>query len=109
MASGTGNPAVIGVFDEPIGATTPVTAMLHMSKEKPMLTRTAIGFLTGSVLMLGALPPALADIGQCAKLPNADTCPTFGKPTPPPNAAYETPYKHVRHGHYYRRYLPENG
>lgn len=42
---------------------------------------TAIG-LTALSLTLAALTPALADVPQCMKQPNADTCPTLGVPDP---------------------------
>jgi hypothetical protein len=45
-----------------------------------MLRTTAIG-LAALWLTLAALTPALADVPQCMKQPNADTCPTMGAPS----------------------------
>ena len=46
------------------------------------MKRSVIGLATLTALSVGSLSPAFADIGQCSKFPNADSCPTFGKPTP---------------------------
>lgn len=46
------------------------------------MKRSVIGLATLAALSVGSLSPAFADIGECSKFPNADTCPTFGKPTP---------------------------
>ena len=65
-----------------------------------MLKTTTIG-LAALSLTLAALSPAQADIGQCAKQPNADTCPTMGAPSKAP--AQNAP-KNIRHTHY--RHVP---
>lgn len=71
-----------------------------------MLRTTALGLAAAASLSLAALTPALADVPTCVKQPNADTCPTFGSPTPSAAATYEAPHRHMRHGHY--RAIPEN-
>ncbi len=45
-----------------------------------MLRTTAISLAAAASLTLAALTPALADVSQCEKQPNADTCPTMGAP-----------------------------
>jgi hypothetical protein len=72
-----------------------------------MLTRIAIGLATGSLMVLGTLAPALADIPNCMKFPNADTCPTMGQPTPQKAQKVEqgTP-RHLRQSHYRSPHAP---
>jgi hypothetical protein len=72
-----------------------------------MLTRIAIGLAAGSLLLLGTLAPALADIPNCMKYPNAATCPTMGQPTPQ-KVEQGTP-KHLRHSHYRSPQAPSKG
>ena len=48
-----------------------------------MLRTTAISLAAAASLTLAALTPALADVSQCEKQPNADTCPTMGVPRRP--------------------------
>ena len=64
------------------------------------MTRTILIGLAAASLSLAALTPALADIGACAKAPNADTCPTFGQPTSPGVAAQPREYRSQRHARY---------
>jgi hypothetical protein len=66
-----------------------------------MLRTTAIGL--AAALTLAAFTPALADIGQCAKQPNADTCPTMGAPSKAP--AQNAP-KTIRHTRYHAPQSP---
>jgi hypothetical protein len=61
-----------------------------------MLRTTAIGL--AAALSLAALSPALADVPNCMKQPNADTCPTMGAPTPAA-AAKQAPSKGIKHVH----------
>jgi hypothetical protein len=75
------------------------------ARNKTMLTRIAIALAAGSLLVLGAMTPALADIANCMKYPNADTCPTMGAPTPA-KAAQQAAPRHLRHTHY--RYAPSS-
>jgi hypothetical protein len=46
-----------------------------------VMKRSVIGLATLAALSVGSLSPAFADIAECSKFPNADTCPTFGEPT----------------------------
>ena len=72
-----------------------------------MLKPIAIGLAAGSVLILGTLAPAFADISNCMKYPNAETCPTMGKPTAQlPEQA--TP-RRLRHSHYRAPQAPYKG
>jgi hypothetical protein len=61
-----------------------------------MLRTTAIGLAVTASLSLAGLTPALADIPACMAHPNADTCPTFGAPTPS-KASVQAPSKSIRH------------
>lgn len=63
-----------------------------------MLRTTAISLAAAASLTLAALTPALADVGQCAKQPNADTCPTMGAPS---KAAAQAAPNHVKHTRYH--------
>jgi hypothetical protein len=69
-----------------------------------MLRKTAIGLATTAALSLAALTPAFADVPQCVKQPNADSCPTFGLPTPPNSAP-----KNIKHTHYLGMQSPKKG
>jgi hypothetical protein len=62
-----------------------------------------MGLVASFALLVAAATPSLADISDCTKLPNADTCPTMGPPTKA-NAAQQASPKHLRHTHY--RYEP---
>jgi hypothetical protein len=55
-------------------------------------------------LSFAAVTPGIADVSSCAKLPNADTCPTMGLPNAPVNASQQAAPRHLRHTHY--RYEP---
>jgi hypothetical protein len=70
-----------------------------------MLKTTTIG-LAALSLTLAALSPALADVGQCAKQPNADTCPTMGAPS---KAAAQVAPKNIRHTRYHAPQSPNKG
>jgi hypothetical protein len=63
-----------------------------------MLRTTAIGVAAVALLSLAALTPASADVGNCVKQPNADTCPTMGAPTPSKLSNQGAP-KNIRHAH----------
>jgi hypothetical protein len=69
-----------------------------------MLRNTAIGLATTAALTLAALTPASADVGQCTKQPNADSCPTFGSPTPSNSAP-----KNIKHTHSLGMQSPKKG
>jgi hypothetical protein len=69
-----------------------------------MLRKTAIGLATTAALSLAALTPAFADVSQCVTQPNADSCPTFGLPTPPNSAP-----KNIKHAHYLGMQSPKKG
>jgi hypothetical protein len=66
-----------------------------------MLRNTAIGLAVTASLSLAALTPALADVPNCMKQPNADTCPTMGTPTPS-KASVQGPSKSTKHAHSHR-------
>jgi hypothetical protein len=68
-----------------------------------MLKTTTIGLVAVALLSLAAMTPASADIGQCAKQPNADTCPTMGAPSPSKVSNQAAP-KSIRHAH--SRHVP---
>jgi hypothetical protein len=70
-----------------------------------MLKTTTIG-LAALSLTLAALSPALADVGQCAKQPNADTCPTMGAPS---KASAQNAPKNIRHTRYHAPQSPNKG
>lgn len=70
-----------------------------------MLRPTAIG-LAALSLTLATLTPALADVPQCMKQPNADTCPTMGAPAKTP--AQATPNR-IRHTRYHAPQPANNG
>lgn len=63
-----------------------------------MLRTTAIG-LAALSLTFAALTPALADVPQCEKQPNADTCPTMGPPSPGKASEQGAPrnFRHTRY------------
>jgi hypothetical protein len=63
-----------------------------------MLRSAAIGFAAAGMLIFGALTPALADVPNCMKYPNAETCPTMGQPTAT-KVGQGTP-RYLRHSHY---------
>jgi hypothetical protein len=65
------------------------------------MTRTIVIGLAAASLSLAALTPALADIGACAKAPNADTCPTMGAPTPAPGASEQRTTRGSGHARYH--------
>ena len=64
-----------------------------------MLRNIAIGLATVASLTLAALTPALADVPNCMKQPNADTCPTMGAPSKLSNQGAP---KNIRHVHSHR-------
>jgi hypothetical protein len=66
-----------------------------------MLRLTIIG-VTATLLSLAGLTAASADIPDCLKAPNADSCPTFGNPTSATSAPNYVPHRAMRHGRYYR-------
>ena len=66
-----------------------------------MLRNTAIGLAVTASLSLAALTPALADVPNCMKQPNADTCPTMGTPAPS-KASQQGPSKSIKHAHSHR-------
>jgi hypothetical protein len=66
-----------------------------------MLKFTIIG-VTAALLSLAGLTAASADIPDCLKAPNADTCPTFGSPSPATSAPNYGQHRTMRHGRYYR-------
>lgn len=70
-----------------------------------MLRNTAIGLAVTASLSLAALTPALADVPNCMKQPNADTCPTMGAPTPSKLSNQGAP-KNIRHVHSHRAPAP---
>ena len=69
-----------------------------------MLRTTAIGLAAAASLTLAALTPALADVPQCMKQPNADTCPTMGAPS---KAAAQAAPNNVRHTRYHQAETPK--
>ena len=69
-----------------------------------MLRTTAIGLAAAASLTLAALTPALADVPQCMKQPNADTCPTMGAPS---KAAARAAPNHVRLTRYHQAETPK--
>ena len=69
-----------------------------------MPRKTAIGLATTAALTLAALTPAFADVPQCMKQPNTDSCPTLGLPTPPNIAP-----KNIKHTHYLGMQSPKKG
>jgi hypothetical protein len=69
-----------------------------------MLRTTAIGL--AAALSLAALSPALADVPNCMKQPNADTCPTMGAPS---KAAAQVAPKNIRHTRYHAPQSPNKG
>ena len=71
-----------------------------------MLKTTAIGLAAAASLTLAALTPALADVPQCMKQPNADTCPTMGAPS---KAAAQAAPSHIRHTRYHPAGMPQKG
>jgi hypothetical protein len=73
-----------------------------------MLRTTAISLAAAASLTLAALTPALADVPQCEKQPNADTCPTMGAPSPSKAAAQVAP-KNIRHTRYHAPQSPNKG
>ena len=71
-----------------------------------MSRHTAIGLAVATALSLAAATPSFADIGNCAKYPNADTCPTMGAPSKAKAAQQVTP-KRLRHTHYRYEQAPK--
>jgi hypothetical protein len=76
-----------------------------------MLRNIAIGLATVASLTLVALTPALADVTNCMKEPNADTCPTMGAPTPSklPNQGAPKNIRHVHSHHAPAQSTPQKG
>jgi hypothetical protein len=71
------------------------------------MTRTTIIGLAAVSLTLAALTPALADVPNCMKQPNADTCPTMGSPTPL-KASESTAHKSsIKHARYHSSHSPK--
>ena len=73
-----------------------------------MLRNTAIGLAVTASLSLAALTPGLADVPNCMKQPNADTCPTMGTPTPSKSSQQGTP-KSIKHTHNRPAQSPNKG
>jgi hypothetical protein len=67
--------------------------------EDPMLRFIAFGLAVTAPLALAVVTPALANVPQCMREPNADTCPTFANPPAP--ASLQTTQKPIRHAHYH--------
>ena len=74
-----------------------------------MPRKTAIGLATTAALTLATLTPAFADMPQCMKQPNTDSCPTFGLPTPPNSAPKNIAPKNIKHTHYLGTQSPQRG
>jgi hypothetical protein len=47
-----------------------------------MLRNTAIALAAASLILGGALTPALANYSKCDEQPNAEGCPTYAAPVP---------------------------
>jgi hypothetical protein len=73
-----------------------------------MLRTTAIGLAAAASLSLAALTPAFADVPQCMKQPNADTCPTMGTPTPSKASEQGGP-RNIKHTRYHSVQSPSKG
>ena len=69
-----------------------------------MLRKTTIGLAATAALTLAAMAPAFAMVPKCVEQPNADSCPTFGLPTPPNSAP-----KNIKHTHYLGMQSPKKG
>ena len=65
-----------------------------------MPRKTAIGLATTAALTLATLTPAFADMPQCMKQPNTDSCPTFGQSTPTNSAPTNIAPKNIKPTHY---------
>ena len=73
-----------------------------------MLRNTAIGLAVTASLAVATLAPAFADIPKCMAQPNAETCPTFGTPTPS-NASEQYAPKSGKHTYYRSPHSPNRG
>ena len=76
-----------------------------------MLRNIAITAAAATSLLLGTLSTpiaAFADVAQCMKQPNADTCPTMGTPTPSKASEQGAP-RNIKHTRYHAPQSPSKG
>jgi hypothetical protein len=82
---------------------------IRLTEENPMLRKTTIGLAATAALTLAATAPAFAMVPKCVEQPNADSCPTFGLPTPPNSAPKNIAPKNIKHTHYLGAESPKKG